>query len=428
MNTPTPKSTTAIVFLIVFLDLLGVGIIAPMSPYLVERFSTSGRAVALLTLAYSAAQFLATPVLGVLSDRLGRRPILLLSLLGSAGGYVLFALADALPLLYLARVIDGITGGNIATAQAALADVTDPKNRAKVYGLVGAAFGLGFMIGPAIGAGITALTAWAMGPERAAASDLPTLAPVWASATLSMIACALVFFLLPETHPREKRRHAPIAPRDVNPLAALLDSWALPGIAMLLTVIFALGLAHAELRAVFGKYMLDRHGYTETDAGLVFAFMGFVAVAVQGGIVRKLVPLIGERSAVLLGLPFAVAGYALIPVVPRAWMVYPVIALSGAGMGLAGPALTSLVSRTAPTPKMGAAMGAQQSATSLGLVFGPILAGALYDYAGRPWPFWSAAAVLVLGFTFVLVTRIDAIAKHNAAEHQGEPAIVPTGK
>lgn len=401
------KRTTAIIFLIVFLDLLGVGIIAPMSAFLVQRFDASGSAVAMLTLAYSAAQFLATPVLGVLSDKLGRRPVLLSSMFGSGIGYVMFALSNSLPLLYISRVIDGVTGGNISTAQAALADVTPPKDRAKAYGMIGAAFGLGFMLGPALAAGVSWGVEKAMG-DAAKNSSLPTLAPIWVAAGLSFATTLLASILLPETHPRDKRRTAPITGRDLNPFAALLAAWLLPGIAILLSIIFMFGVAHAELRSVFSKYMLDRHGFDEPHTGMIFAFMGLVAIIVQGGLVRRIVPKIGEKRAILIGMPLAAIGYASIVMMPHGWMVYFSIVLTGLGGGLAGPPLSSLVSKRAPAEKMGAAMGASQSATSLGLVIGPLIAGELYDRAGKGWPFYSAAGILIIGWLIAMRLRSHA--------------------
>jgi len=391
MSAPAaPRSASFIIFLIVFLDLLGVGLIAPLTPYIVRRFDSSGTAVAILTLSYSAAQFLATPILGVLSDRLGRRRVLIPSILGSAAGYVLFATAGSLHLLLLSRIIDGFTGGNISTAQAAIADVTPPKDRAKAYGLVGAAFGLGFLLGPTFSA---LLSMWGM------------YAPIWAAAGLSLITAGLVYFALPETLPPERRRREPIGPRDLNPIAVLIRAWVVPGAAILLFAIFLLGFAHAELRAAFGVLMRDRFEYTERDAGWLFAFMGLVAILVQGGLVRRLAPLLGDRRTAMMGLPLGALGYALIPLAPSDVWIFPAIGLCGLGLGLAGPTLSGILSRTAPPDARGEVMGASQSASSLALVIGPLIAGTLYDHVGPGWPFWSAAAVVIAALAIVAAVR-----------------------
>lgn len=399
-----PRAAAPIVFLIVFLDLLGVGIIAPLTPYIVRDFDSSGTAVALLTLSYSAAQFLATPVLGVLSDRLGRRRVLIPSILGSAAGYVLFATAGSLHLLLLSRIIDGATGGNISTAQAAIADVTPPRDRAKAYGLIGAAFGLGFLLGPTFSA---VLSMWGK------------YTPIWAAAGLSLFTAGLVYFALPETLPPERRRREPIRARDLNPAAALLRAWIIPGVAGLLSAIFALGFAHAELRASFGVLMRDRFAYTERDAGWLFAFMGLVAIVVQGGLVRRLAPILGDRRTALIGLPLGALGYILIPFAGHAAWVFPAIGLCGLGMGLAGPPLSSLLSRAAPHDARGEVMGASQSASSLALVIGPLVAGALYDHVGFGWPFYTAGAIVLL--TIILISAVREPHGHEPADAEAVP-------
>jgi MFS family permease len=172
---------------------------------------------------------------------------------------------------------------------------------------------------------------------------------------------------------------------------------------VLLSAIFAIGLAHAEFRATFGKLMLDKFGLVEQQAGWLFAFMGFVAIVVQGGLVRRIAPLLGDKRAILVGLPIGIIGYACIPLAPAIWAVYAAIALCGLGMGLAGPPTTGILSRTAPLGMEGAAMGASQSAASLGLVIGPLIAGALYDYVGGGWPFWTAATFIGVGLVIIIM-------------------------
>ncbi|MEZ6241581.1 MAG: MFS transporter [Phycisphaerales bacterium] len=387
------RSASALIFLIVFLDLLGVGLIVPLTPFIVERFNSTGTAVAMLTMSYSAAQFLATPVLGVLSDRFGRRPVLLVSLLGSCGGYVLFATAGTLPLLYVARVIDGITGGNISTAQAYIADVTPRKDRAKAYGLVGAAFGLGFMLGPAFSSLL---------------SHLDLMAPVWAAAGLSLVTSGLVAALLPETLAPEARRKTPIGLGDLNPASVLVRTMRMPTVAVMLAAIFSAAFAHAELRASLGVMLRDKFQFNEMHVGRVFTYIGLVAILVQGGLVRRVSPLIGDRRAVLFGLPLAVVGYALIPLAPAGqwWWLLAVLGLMGLGAGFAGPSLTGILSRAAPEGEEGQVMGASQAVSALALVCGPILAGPLYDGVGKGWPFWSAAGVVLVSLLIVAFLRI----------------------
>lgn len=384
-----PRSAQTLIFLIVFLDLLGVGLIAPLSPYIMGRFDTSGMAVAMLTLCYSAAQFLATPVLGVLSDRFGRRPVLVLSLLGSSIGYVVFATAGTIHLLFLSRLLDGATGGNISTAQAYIADITPAKDRAKAYGLVGAAFGLGFTLGPAFGALLTPIS---------------LMAPVWAAAGLSLVTMSLVFFFLPETVTPEKRRREPITVRDLNPLATLFRVLLMRGLPSLILVIFMLNFAHAELRTSFGILLKDKLSYSETSTSWMFAYLGMMAVLVQGGLVRKVAPRLGNKRTALLGLPLAAAGYALLPVGHAGWVVVIALGLMALGDGLSKPTITSMLSGSVDPRHQGAVMGASQATSALALVLGPILAGQLYDHVGRGWPFWTGA-MMVAGALLVVALR-----------------------
>lgn len=399
---PRGRGAGALIFVIVFLDLLGVGLIVPLGPYIVERFDTSATAVAVLTLSYSAAQFLATPCLGVLSDRLGRRPVLLVSLLGSAAAYAVFALAPALWVLYASRVLAGATGGNISTAQAYIADITPAKDRAKAYGLVGAAFGLGFTLGPAFSSMLV---------------GFGLMTPVWAAAGLSLVTAGIAAFALPETLSAEIRAGVRVRARQLNPFAVILDTVRIPLVSAVLAAIFAMAFAHAELRATLGVLMRDRFEFGEAETAQVFTFIGLMAVLVQGGLVRKVSPLLGDRRVVLIGLPLAAAGYACVPLAPAeawGWLV-AAIGLMALGAGLAAPCMTGILSRLAPAGAEGQVMGASQSLSALALVFGPIVAGPLYDRVGPEWPFWTAAGVVVVALGGFALLRVGAASVRGAA-------------
>lgn len=369
-----------------------MGLIVPLGPYIVERFDASARAVAMLAISYSAAQFLATPVLGALSDRFGRRPVLMWSIFGSAIGYVVFALANSLPLLFAARALDGATGGNISTAQAAIADITPREKRAKAYGLVGAAFGLGFTLGPAISGLLIKLT-----------GNLMT--PVWAAAGLSLCTLTLVALRLPETHPPALRRREHVRAADLNPFRSLLQVARVPLLGLFLLALFLYNFAHAELRTAFGILLRDKLSYTEERASWMFAYMGFLAVIVQGGLVRRLAPLLGDKRTALLGLPLAALGYFLIPAGYSSFTVGAALSVLALGGGLAGPTMTSMFSGAADPSIQGVAMGASQSVAALALVIGPILAGELYDHVGRGWPFYTGAAFVVLTLLIIAACK-----------------------
>lgn len=393
-------------FLIIFLDLLGVGIIAPIAPFVVARFEADGAffgtalAVTLLTLSYSAAQFLATPVLGALSDRVGRRPVLLGSMIGTAAGYVLFALGATVGggsywVVLGARVLDGATGGNISAAQAALADITPPAERAKAFGLVGAAFGLGFTLGPAISAMLSGF-----GP----------LAPVWASAGLAMVTSVLIAVYLPETLAREHRRAGRMTAADFNPLGTLARAMMIAGLPVLLGVVFLVNFAHAEMRTTFALFLKEHLGMDQRHAGWMFAYVGLMAVLVQGVLVRKVEPALGARRTAVIGLPIAACGYGLIPLADSSWVMLGAITLMALGGGLAGPSISSMLSSSAGPEKQGTVLGASASVAALSLVVGPVAAGLLYDHAGDAWPYWTGACAVVLGW-LVLTLRVRGAAR-----------------
>lgn len=368
--------------------MLGVGLIVPLTPYIVEQFDSSNTAVGILTLAYSAAQFLATPVLGVLSDRFGRRPVLFFSVLGSAAGYVLFALAHAYPLLVIARAIDGITGGNISTAQAYIADVTPPEQRAKSYGLIGAAFGLGFTLGPAFSGLLGSIT---------------PMAPVWAAAGLSLFTAALVFVFLPETLAPSQRTRGAFRVSQLNPFLTLAAVLRIPLLASLIAAVFCFNFAHAELRTSFGVLLRDKFHFAESDTSWMFAYMGLLAVLVQGGLVRRIVPWLGERRTALVGMPIAVIGYMLLPFAHNAIAVGGALTILALGGGLAGPVIPSMLSASADPQQQGTVLGASQAVAALALVLGPLAAGQLYDRIGDAWPFWTGALMVVVSLVIIAI-------------------------
>ena len=227
------------IFLTVFLDLLGVGILVPVLPFIVAEFRTDALTVGLLSLTFAAAQFLASPVLGAWSDRVGRRTVLLLSVLGTGVGYFIFGAAHTLWLLFLARLIDGFTGGNVSTAQAYIADVSAPADRAKNFGLIGAAFGLGFIIGPALG-GI--LSHWSL------------RAPAYAAGILSLITVTIGYLVLPESLPPERRTRTPFRLGDLHPLGHLGEAIRRPGVARIFLAFFAMNFAMAGLQSNFAVF------------------------------------------------------------------------------------------------------------------------------------------------------------------------------
>ncbi len=390
---PDRKTATALIFGIIFLDMMGIGLIAPLTPYITANFGGTAIEVGILTSCYSGAQFLASPVLGALSDRFGRRPILIISLIGTSIGYFIFASAKVFWLLVAARVLDGVTGGNISTAQAYIADITPPKDRAKMFGMMGAAFGLGFTLGPALGALL---------------AGLGQMAPIYAAGVLSLVAAGLVALKLPETLPPSRRTKGAVTFATLNPAASMAKARAIHGVPIFLLIVFVLSLAHAELRSSLGIYAKNRFGFNEQKADLMFAFMGIIAIIVQGGLVRVLAKHVKDRVLVLLALPIAAAGFALMPFPHTVWGMLAGLAIAALGMGLAGPNLNGMLSRASGERAQGIAMGASQSASSLALVIGPMIATPLYDHAGKMWPFLSAGAFILIAWAVFAAVRPQA--------------------
>jgi multidrug resistance protein len=396
------RSPLLFIFLTVFIDLLGIGILIPLLPYYVKIVEQSANPlladnraliVGLLTASYALMQFLFAPVLGALSDRFGRRPVLLWGLVGTGVSYLFFAFSDrfaifgveaVLAVLFAARILSGIASATISTAQAYIADVTEPEERAKGMGLIGAAFGLGFMLGPALGGFL---------------STINLEAPALAAAAIALLNAAFGFRMLPESLPVERR--AALAGKSLNPITRLRGVMDRESIRPLLVGVLLLNFAFAGLQSNFAVYTDVRFGFGPSDNALVFAFIGLIAVIVQGFLIRKLAPRFGEERLALAGLALMTLSFALVPLVSRAWMLYPAVALLAIGSGMATPSLTSLISRRVSPREQGTTLGGVQALNSLMLVVGPIYAGLTFDAVSISAPYFSGVLCIATGM-FVL--------------------------
>jgi DHA1 family tetracycline resistance protein-like MFS transporter len=366
-------SPLVIIFLTVFIDLLGFGIIIPLLPFYAESFGANGFTVGLLGTSFSLMQFLFSPVWGRLSDRLGRRPIILLGLAGSCASYLVLALADTLALVFIARIVGGIAGANIPTAQAYIADVTTPENRAKGMGLVGAAFGLGFIFGPALG-GIL--------------SHLGPAAPMWFASALCGANLLAAYFLLPES-----RSANPTRPT-LGRMEALRRAMADRRLLLLLALYFIVTAAFSGFETTFALFSERRFGFTVSTIGYLFAFIGVTLAVVQGLLVGRAVKRVGEAR--LIPIAIAIIGIG-IGLVPFAWSVPTLLVAIGTlavGMGFNGPSLSSMVSRLTHADDQGGMLGLASSLASLGRVVGPAWGGFLFDNMGMASPYLSAAAIM----------------------------------
>jgi MFS transporter, DHA1 family, tetracycline resistance protein len=368
-------SPLVIIFVTVFIDLLGFGIIIPLLPFYAESFGASAFTIGLLGTVFSLMQFLVAPLCGRWSDRIGRRPIILGGLLASAVAYVALALADSLALIFAARIVGGIAGGNIPTAQAYIADITTHENRAKGMGLVGAAFGLGFIIGPALGGILTRF-----GPAT----------PMWCAAALCFANFIAAVFLLPES------RHGDPERVSISRSDLLRRAQRHGGLMPLLLVFFLASAAFSGFEATFALFTERRFDFNPERIGYVFAFIGVILSVVNGVLVGRVVPRMGERR--LIPIAIGLIGIALLAL-PAAHSVLALFAVCGTlaiGMGFNNPSLTSAISRLSDPAEQGGMLGLAQSLAALGRIVGPAWGGFLFDRIGITSAFFSAAAVMSL--------------------------------
>jgi MFS transporter, DHA1 family, tetracycline resistance protein len=367
-----------IVFVTVFIDLLGFGIIIPLMPFYAETFGATALTVGLLMTSFSLMQFVFAPFWGRLSDRIGRRPVILIGLFGSAVSYLLFGLATSLALLFAARIAAGIAGANIPTAQAYMADITTAENRAKGMGLVGAAFGLGFIFGPAIGG---FLSHWGY------------QAPSFFASALSLANFIAAWFLLPESRPRPERE---VTHRSrVDLLRYAITRPALP---QLLLIYFIVVTSFASFETTFALYSERRFSFSASTIGYVFAFVGIVLSAIQGFVVGRVVPRVGEQRVVPAAILVLTAGLALVPLAASVPILLVACGLLAVGMGFHSPSIMALISRRADVDTQGGVLGLSQSLASLARVIGPAWGGWLYDRYGTVSPYVSAASLMGVAF------------------------------
>ncbi|MCU0305915.1 MAG: MFS transporter [Thermoanaerobaculales bacterium] len=359
---------------------MGFGIVIPILPLYGERFQPSGLTLGLLMASYSAMQFLFAPILGRLSDRVGRRPVLLVSLVGSVVGYLLFGFAGSIAMLFVARVVDGISGGNIATAQAVIADITGPEDRATGMGILGAAFGLGFILGPAIAALLVDIAIW-----------LPGVA----AALTSSVAFVLVLLKLPETLPEGARREARRHPLNLASLREVLA--AHPAIALCFAGVLLVVFAFANFETTFAQLVTASFGLGMSEIGWLFAYAGVLGALVQGGLVGRLVKVFGELRLVAVGAVLAAVAVGTVPYVPGTTGLMLALALLALGQGLVSPSLSSLTSTLVHPDEVGGVMGIYQAFSSLARIAGPLVAELAFG-VGRHWPFRIAAIGYLLAF------------------------------
>lgn len=384
----TGRSPLAVVFVTVFLDLVGFGIVIPLLPLYGQRFGAGPVAAAWLLAVYSLMQFFFAPGWGRLSDRIGRRPVLLVGLFGSALSYLAFGLAGSLTVLFVARAASGVMGANIGVAQAYIADVTPPQDRAKGMGMIGAAFGLGFIFGPAIGGLLSRF-----GPEW----------PFLGAAALSAANGVVAWFRLPESLPPSARAAQPARAGLRARMATVLA--APPRLRRLYATAFLTTLALAAVEATLAMWAVRRWGLTQETIGYGFAAIGLVAALAQGLMVARLVKRIGERRSALLGLGLLAVAMAAVPLAPSLPLVGAALALWAIGQGAATPSVTAMVSHQAGPSEQGRILAASQSLSALGRVLGPWGGGVALAYVGLQAPYLAAAALVLCALAVLATLR-----------------------
>jgi MFS transporter, DHA1 family, tetracycline resistance protein len=369
-----------VIFLTVFVNLVGFGIIIPLLPFYAETFGASPVVIGLLFAAFSLAQIVAAPVLGALSDRFGRRPILILSLIGTVISFAMLAAAQSLAMLFAARVVDGLSGGNITIARAYIADVTEPDERARAFGFLGAAFGLGFIVGPGL-AGLFA--------------HISYTAPIWAAAAVTVVAAGMAWAWLPET----VHRGSAVS---VSPLRALPEVLKRAHLRPLLIADFLYWSSFAVCTTTFALFASRRFGFDVVRTGYVLAAFGVLGVVVQAGVVGVVARAIGVHRTMLIGLLIAAVGWALV----AASTSVPIFLLSlipaGVGVGLCNASIVTLVSHSGSKDEQGTVQGAAGALESFGRAIGPVWGHGALQRFGEGSAYATAAVAFFATTLFIL--------------------------
>ncbi len=358
------------IFLIVLVDVLGLTIILPLLPFYAERLGASATVVGMLISSYALCQLIAGPILGRMSDRIGRKPLLIVSQMGTLAGFLILAFSHSLALVFLSRVIDGLTAGNLSLAQAYIADITEPENRAKSFGIIGIAFGIGFLIGPVI-SGFLAQFGLAY--------------PIFAAAFLSASSIVCTATLLPKVEPHtDQGASGPGGRRlDIFEWRAYAEYFARPKLGALLWQYFFFAFSFALFISGFALYAQRRytlHGqpFGAKEVGYIFAYVGFLGLILQGGLMGRLVKWLGERTLVWTGFGVSALGYGLLAWTNTIWQLLGASTVNSYG-GVLRPAVTSLITQQAGKREQGVVLGLTQSITSISQIVAPVIAGALID-------------------------------------------------
>jgi MFS transporter, DHA1 family, tetracycline resistance protein len=390
---PTTKRVLRLIFFIMLMDIVGMSIIFPVAPYIVQRYSSDALMVTMLTVIYAGAQFFAAPALGKISDRVGRRPVLLASVFGSAVGYFIFGIGGALWVLFLSRLIDGITGGNISTASAYIIDISRPEERTKNFTLLGMAYGVGFILGPALGG---VLGQWSLN------------APVYLAGSIFLVSTALVYFLLPESLPVESRAKSRLCLNDFNPFASVAQMVFKPGLGLILLIVALFNFSFDGVNSVMGIFIKNKFTASPLTLGLLFVFVGIATAFVQGALLERLVPRFGEKRMAFVGLLGSVIGWPLIMLTPALWMLFPVTFLQSGITGFIWATTGAMAAGLVHEHEQGQLAGVNVALAGLMSMLGPLWAGGVYDEVSPNAPFWMGSIILLIACLVLARVKVKA--------------------
>ena len=388
------KAALSLIFVIMLMDVIGITLLSPVAPYIVQKYSSEALMVSMLTVLYAGGQFVAAPLIGKLGDRYGRRPVLLISLLGQAIGYLIFGMGGALWILFLGRIIGGITGGNLSTASAYIADVSKPEERSKNFALIGMAWSVGLILGPAAGGLL---------------GQLNLQAPAFAAAGLSLLNVLLGIFILPESLPLERRETARMRPNDFNPIVAIFEMARKPGLGWLLLVTALFNFAFNGINSTSTLFVIQKFSAEPWQLSLLLGLAGIAVGATTFILVPRLVPRFGDTKIARVSL----FGQSVIDVsiflMPLFWPIFPLNMMVSAISAFTFPTLTTLSTDLVLHREVGLLMGVTTGLGSLMNIFGPLWAGAMYDHVMVGAPYWMGAIILALAGVMLLRPAVKLI-------------------
>jgi MFS transporter, DHA1 family, tetracycline resistance protein len=396
------KRALGLIFFIMLMDVVGISILFPVSAFIVQRYSQDALMVSMVTMLYAAAQFVGAPILGQFGDRFGRRPVLLSSIFGSAVGYLIFGIGGALWVLFLARVIDGFTGGNMSTASAYIADVSAPEERAKNFTLIGLAWGVGLVLGPLLGSIF---------------GQIDVVAPTFVAAALALLSLALGFFWLPESLPAEQRTRAPFRLNDLNPLVAIGGMAARPGLGWFLIVLCLFNFVFSGIGSIETLFMIQRFAAEPWQVGLRLTMIGVILIVMQATLIPWVLARYDERRAAVVALFLQATGVLLAFLNPFFILFYAITIITSIASGFIFPSLTTLTSNRVAAHEQGQLMGVTTALASLANIFGPLWAGLVYDHVMPGAPYWMGAILFAVAALILILPGRQTALSVNASKN-----------